>query len=289
MFTILYGFFLLTGLAGLVLNSGSLLFDLLLVILSLTGLCFILLGKKHMSRSTRIVFASVILVILLGLSLVSGVGTVSRYQDQPLSLHQQLEEVRTALSQGKPQRAADLLETISAHHPASDRVNLYRALAALQLGDTDTAAEALRAVTTVDTAEYRFLYGALRFRQGDFSRALTSLESAVAADGDWYQALLFAGVLNLERNDLQDGEVLIDLAASLQPSALLPRYYQAVIAHDHLDSARANTLFKQLKKEDLPPVMAHNIDQYLQGESNTIPDPLLLELLAETCLAGLPF
>ena len=289
MFTILYGFFLLTGLAGLILNSGSVLFDLLLVALSLGGLCFILLGKKHWSRSTRIVFASVILIILLGLSLVSGAGTVSRYPDQPLALNQQLEEVRTALSQGKTQRAADLLENISAHHPSSDRVNLYRALTALQQGDTETAADALRAVTTVDSAEYRFLAGVLRFYQGDFSKALTSLESAVTADGDWYQALLFAGVLNLEQDDLQDGEALIDLAASLQPSAQLPRYYQAVIAHDHLDSTRATALFNQLKKEDLPPAMVHNIDQYLRGESNTIPDPLLLELLAETCLAGLPF
>ncbi|MBE6036118.1 MAG: tetratricopeptide repeat protein [Clostridiales bacterium] len=288
MFYILYGFFLLTGLLGLIFGSGSVLFDLLILLVSGGGLLFAIFFKKKVDRTTRTTFCSVLLVILLGLALASGAGTGSPDNAPALTLNEQVGEARSYLEKGKTERASEILEELALSHPNSDLVNLHRALVFLQSGDADSAASVLGVVSNTGSAGYRYLLGAVRFLQGDHSRALLNLEAAVAADGDRYEALLFAGVLNLALSDLPDGEALLSQAAALQPDAQFPRYYQALIAYDRLNMDRAQQLFNQLKAEELPEAMRANVNAYLNGDTSGVTDPLLLELLAEHCLQGLP-
>ena len=125
----------------------------------------------------------------------------------------------TFLRQGKPDRAAELLQPLL-DQPAVDAATLSLAgEAQLAKGDVKQATEYLRKASALDTKNtaVRTRLAQVRLATGEVDQAVKDLESVAAADPSRYQAELILIANHLQRNELDKALAAVNSLEKKQP------------------------------------------------------------------------
>ena len=181
---------------------------------------------------------------------------------------------------GDLNKALEHLKKALEERPDFEDASINLALVMCEMGETEEAVRAMRAVyrKQADSARVNFFYGTILYRHGDLGEALEKYQKAVSLSGEYLEPRIGIGEVYLKMGRLEEAEGALGRIIEHQPDCVpalflqgLCRIRKAQATENDLGLyAAARQSFEQVINVDRMHLDAHSNLAYLLGRTDSI-------------------
>lgn len=242
MLNMLFCVYLIAALLNGFLLGGSLWWSLLAAVISLAFLVSRMLFAKKV-QSAVIRSASILgVVILLLIGLWSGMKTTGTGY---ISYNASMTKIDSLLERKEFYKAGEILDKLEKDYVSSDRLQLYKAQAAIGKKDIPLAEACLSRVANKQSDQYYRMLGWLYMLKNDYKKVQETYVNAAKAYPLWSEAQRIAGTQSVNNKDYSIGEYFLLRAFEQAPTDPIPLYYIGVIRYEQSNYPEADKYFSE--------------------------------------------